>query len=516
MSGRASRLAAFGAASLYALSASAYQPSEAQWDPAQLPIPYRVNANSAPSSLGATAALAAVDAGLATWAAPTCTRWRSTNAGSTSATRASGSDRTNTFLWISGSWPAELGSVNVTIGVTTPVYIPGRYVIDADIQFNAVGFRWNTAGGSGFVDTQSIATHEEGHFLGLDHTPIRTAVMYASYSGGQTRDLHSDDVAGVCALYPSGGPVPDAGTATDPCARFTSCAGCTPNANCGWCAATSTCQTGISSGPTSGASCATANWRWDPRTCTTTTPTDSGATTDPCNASATCGACTPVNGCGWCGSLNRCVSGTPTGPVVGACTGWAWLPNQCTTTGVDAGSTGGTAAFGERCATRTDCASGGLCVGNTAGTAFCTRVCTDDCTCPRGYGCAGRLTSGQTVCIPGANGCVSTEPTDAGVAPADIVTPRDVVIGTDAITRTDVTTPADVVAPAQDLGASTTDAGTVKTGPDASGPDAGGFDIYAPASSGCGCRTAGAPSRGSAAIALLGLALATSRRRRRR
>ena len=54
--------------------------------------------------------------------------------------------------------------------------------------------------------------------------------MYASYSGGIKRTLTSDDQGGVCTLYPSGMGSPDAGTVTpeDPCARYTSCAGCTP------------------------------------------------------------------------------------------------------------------------------------------------------------------------------------------------------------------------------------------------------------------------------------------------
>src|SRR5690606_35595408 len=48
-----------------------------------------------------------------------------------------------------------------------------------------------------------IATHEIGHNLGLDHSNHQDATMFYAYSGGTgSRTLASDDIAGVCALYP--------------------------------------------------------------------------------------------------------------------------------------------------------------------------------------------------------------------------------------------------------------------------------------------------------------------------
>jgi hypothetical protein len=55
------------------------------------------------------------------------------------------------------------------------------------------------------VDLPSLITHETGHFLGLDHArTVRSAVMYPSYSAMEDnlRVLHSDDIAGICAIYP--------------------------------------------------------------------------------------------------------------------------------------------------------------------------------------------------------------------------------------------------------------------------------------------------------------------------
>lgn len=401
---RASAMTLAIATSLYAGGAVAYTRAESNWNPASLPIQYRVNLSSAPASIGPEGARSAIEAGMASWSMPACTRWQAVNAGTTTVTRASTRDRTNTFLWISDAWPPELGDVNSTIGVTTPVWTVGGYFVDADIQFNNVGFQWSLDGRRGTVDTQSIAVHEEGHFLGLNHSSSFSAVMYAAYPGGIKRTLTSDDINGVCAIYPSGSPLPDAGTPPDggtsnPCARLTSCDGCTPVDGCGWCGATSQCMPGNASGPIGG-SCA-GNWAWLPSDCRS-------GTTDPCNRYTTCGTCTPISGCGWCGAMNRCVSGTMSGPRTGSCSsGWAWLPMECTDGSM------GTSGFGEPCTRPGDCASGGVCVSDGT-TAFCSRPCNDDCNCPRGYRCVPTTTSGLSVCAPGTNRCTPSN-TDSGV-----------------------------------------------------------------------------------------------------
>jgi hypothetical protein len=50
----------------------------------------------------------------------------------------------------------------------------------------------------------AIATHEAGHFLGLDHSDVSGAVMYSQYIGVnlKPRAFAADDVAGICAIYP--------------------------------------------------------------------------------------------------------------------------------------------------------------------------------------------------------------------------------------------------------------------------------------------------------------------------
>ncbi|XP_031493342.1 metalloendoproteinase 2-MMP-like [Nymphaea colorata] len=57
----------------------------------------------------------------------------------------------------------------------------------------------------GSSDLQSVALHEIGHLLGLDHSSVPEAVMYPSLKP-QTRkvELHADDIASIKALYPDG------------------------------------------------------------------------------------------------------------------------------------------------------------------------------------------------------------------------------------------------------------------------------------------------------------------------
>lgn len=49
-------------------------------------------------------------------------------------------------------------------------------------------------------DLQTVAIHEIGHSLGLDHSAITSAVMYASYNG-MKQSLTADDITGLQSVY---------------------------------------------------------------------------------------------------------------------------------------------------------------------------------------------------------------------------------------------------------------------------------------------------------------------------
>ncbi|WP_438013679.1 matrixin family metalloprotease [Sorangium sp. So ce315] len=169
-----------------------------------LPVRYHVHRKSIPGPLSGFAA-AAIEAGFAAWSSPACTAWETELVGDTDDGHDVG-DGKNVFLWISDAWPEALGAADSILAVTMPVWDRDGVIDDADMVFNNVGFCWNDTGEGGCIDVLSIATHEQGHFLGLGHTNVRGATMLGFYPGGTSaRTLEDDDIEGVCALYPIGG-----------------------------------------------------------------------------------------------------------------------------------------------------------------------------------------------------------------------------------------------------------------------------------------------------------------------
>ncbi len=107
-------------------------------------------------------------------------------------------------------------------------------IIDADIEVNAVHFKWDDmsvpGAAPGAQDLQTVLTHEIGHLIGLDHTcvaaggrhptdeagkevpdcagaskAIQDTIMYPSTLGVSPvrRFLSGDEIKAVCAIYPA-------------------------------------------------------------------------------------------------------------------------------------------------------------------------------------------------------------------------------------------------------------------------------------------------------------------------
>ena len=201
--------------SLFSLTprrAVAYVFSGPKWADASFPITYSINPAGVPASIGEASMIAAAQAGFASWEAPACTYARATYSGTTTLTK-DPTDYVSVMQFLRTAWPPEYGST--VLGVTSPVFSMRTGALrEADTIFNAVDHTWDLGGVGGNIDFESIATHEQGHALGLDHSADATAIMAASYPGGLHRALNADDRAGICALYPAVAG-PDAGVEAD-------------------------------------------------------------------------------------------------------------------------------------------------------------------------------------------------------------------------------------------------------------------------------------------------------------
>ncbi|MDP9000543.1 MAG: matrixin family metalloprotease, partial [Myxococcota bacterium] len=101
-------------------------------------------------------------------------------------------------------WPYS--DASNTLGLTTVTFEADTgELYDADTEINGtVPLSVGDPVPLGGYDLESIVTHEMGHFLGLGHSSVSTATMYAQYNSGSTsmRTLTDDDVAGLCSIYP--------------------------------------------------------------------------------------------------------------------------------------------------------------------------------------------------------------------------------------------------------------------------------------------------------------------------
>ena len=198
---------------------------------------------------GAEASLAAVRRSFEAWTTPDCTDLTFADDGTTSRTDvgfdSGASDNINLVVWrevdceqvvphtdtclLSGSCGNKYGcwdhASNIIAVTTTSFDNTTGEILDADIELNGARFVFTTVDSPpcasppppGTVDCvatdiENTVTHEAGHFIGLAHSPDPSATMFASEALGETtkRVLSSDDVAGVCAIYPKGTPVPEA------------------------------------------------------------------------------------------------------------------------------------------------------------------------------------------------------------------------------------------------------------------------------------------------------------------
>jgi MYXO-CTERM domain-containing protein len=337
-------------------SANAYKVMRAQQTNKELrwtSLPMKFNIHSAPAN-GTTAAQtqAAVRAAYKTWSDVSCSYYKAQDLGVVNMPTGNGNDYVNTNVWRS-AWPANLGQT--ALGVTQTKYDPySGKILDADTHYNP-NYNWAVDGSPWKSDVQAVATHEIGHQLGLDHSQYQDATMFYATGPGDTsqRSLHSDDIAGICHLYPTGSPAPP---------ECSSPAHCAPN---------ETCQNG---------KCVLASQKGYGGTCNSQKDCTSGI----CLQAGQNTFCSQMCDSAPCPGGDKCL------PLQDG--GKACLPGSANM---------GTKLLGQFCQSNMDCKSE-ICVSVPGKGYLCSQKC--DLTqknCPTGYWCAQSSIGG--LCIPDDN-----------------------------------------------------------------------------------------------------------------
>ncbi len=119
------------------------------------------------------------------------------------------SDQTNVIYWANESTLVNGGRDNIfgTLAVTFP-HLTNNILIEADMVLNGVQFAWFTdfsATNSTEQLIEASVLHEIGHFIGLDHSPVGGATMFARGTTGigTQAGLSGDEMAAIRALYPA-------------------------------------------------------------------------------------------------------------------------------------------------------------------------------------------------------------------------------------------------------------------------------------------------------------------------
>lgn len=186
-----------------------------KWTSGAFPIEWKMNPTKGSNVSGAREQADVFRASFQTWQSLTTATISFKEGQATAASVKPGFDQINLITTNVTAADFQTDALGLTLGFSfdstgvdqfgRTIEFPGQ-IIEGDILFNpGVLFGTDIATPSNRIDLQSVATHEIGHLLGLDHASFVSATMFPTLVEGANfaRVLSSDDTIGVSTLYPA-------------------------------------------------------------------------------------------------------------------------------------------------------------------------------------------------------------------------------------------------------------------------------------------------------------------------
>ncbi len=186
-------------------------PAPDRWNLASFPVVWNLNPKTGANIQGSRSVHDVIAASFATWQqAPNTTLNISEGRESDVGSEANSPARINLICFVCTDADFAKDTTTLAVTITTTANARGQndghggvsafagQILKADIIFNPTVQFTTDPGGVG-EDLQTVATHEVGHFFGLDHSGVIRAVMFPFASDLTT--LSYDDVAAISTMY---------------------------------------------------------------------------------------------------------------------------------------------------------------------------------------------------------------------------------------------------------------------------------------------------------------------------